>query len=172
MSITKSAPANSENGKGSKPDTSASNAAPKKVAKKAVIKDKSTVRLGTLNLPENHYKEVKNGVPQSGKTTEEGKNARTAIKDYFARQFGLDIVTKFTPTANEGENGSGFMIIARSLDKKKSKLFSTGIKLNHKRGNFIELKARADGKVNLPRLDSMNEAVADALREYRDINRA
>jgi hypothetical protein len=67
---------------------------------------KKTVRIGTLTLPNALHKEVKNGKPVSGKVTEEGKAARKDVVDYFKRQFDLDVVTKFTETANdnEGEN--------------------------------------------------------------------
>jgi hypothetical protein len=132
---------------------------------------KKTVRIGTLTLANELHKEVKNGKPVSGKVTEEGKAARKDVADYFQKQFGLDVVTKFTETANDNEGETpGFMIIARNLDEvKKTKLFSTDIKISHKRGNFIAASANAEGKLSMPKLDKMDKEVADSLREYRDL---
>lgn len=139
--------------------------------KAAEIKEKKVVRIGTLNLDPACHVDVKGGVIQSGKVNDAGKAARKAIKDYFAKQFGLDVVTKFTPTANISENAAeqpGFMIMARA-NGNKSALFSTAIKINHKRGNFIEVKASKTGKVSGLTVKQFNDEVAGAIKEYRDL---
>lgn len=147
----------------------------KKAPKAPVIKDKKLVRIGTLTLPASLHKNVKGGIILDGKVNEEGKAARKAVVDYFKKQFGLDVVTKFTKTANDNEGEKpGFMIIARNLGDsaiEKSTLFSTAVKISHKRGNFIELNASEDGSVQMVKLSDMNSEVADSLREYRDLAR-
>lgn len=165
--------------KSPKAEATAETKAPAKKSKKAKakkaapIKDKKLVRIGTLTLPPSLHKNVKDGQVLDGKVTDEGKAARKEVADYFKKQFGLDVVTKFAKTANDNEGKKpGFMIIARNLDEQKSSLFSTAIKISHKRGNFIELNANKKGEVQMVKLADMANEVADGLREYRDLARS
>jgi hypothetical protein len=154
-----------------KPAAKKSTADAKAPAKAPVIKDKQVVRVGTLNLDASCHVDVKKGIIQNGKVNEAGKIARKAVKEYFMKQFGLDVVTKFTPTANISDDAAaqpGFMIMARA-NGNKSSLFSTAIKINHKRGNFITVSSDAAGKLSSLKISDINAEVAGALREYRDL---
>lgn len=124
-------------------------------------KPETIKRIGTVSLTKDHIASDK------GRLNEKGKAVYKKLKDYFAKNYGLDIVFKFSPVALK-EN-PGHMIIARNPGKVQSTVFDSKFRIRPRKegdkNRMVHLTAE-NGDIKIS-VDKMPKELADALRDHK-----